>query len=41
MNPEEFRAKYPLILNWIRQTLAQHAATDLLFARRAYSALRG
>ncbi len=27
MNPEEFRAKYPLILNWIRQTLAAHVPT--------------
>ncbi len=26
MSPEEFRSKYPLILNWIRQTLAAHAA---------------
>ena len=26
MQPEEFRAKYPLILNWIRQTLAKHAS---------------
>jgi hypothetical protein len=24
MDPEEFRAKYPLILNWIQQTLAAH-----------------
>jgi hypothetical protein len=34
MNPEEFRAKCPLILNWIRQILAQHAATDrICFSR--------
>jgi hypothetical protein len=26
MNPEEFHAKYPLILKWMRQTLAAHAA---------------
>ncbi len=26
MDPTEFGAKYPLILNWIRQTLAAHAA---------------
>ena len=25
MNPEEFRAKFPLILKWIEQTLAAHA----------------
>jgi hypothetical protein len=25
LNPEEFQAKYPLMLNWIRQTLAAHA----------------
>ena len=24
MKPEEFKAKYPFILNWIRQTIAQH-----------------
>ena len=26
MNPEELRAKFPLILNWIQQTLSTHAA---------------
>ena len=26
MNPEELRAKFPLILHWIQQTLSAHAA---------------
>jgi hypothetical protein len=26
MTPEEFEAKYPLIIGWIQQTIAGHAA---------------
>jgi hypothetical protein len=39
MNPQEFRAKYPLILSWIKQTIAAHAVKARADASLSFSRL--
>lgn len=40
MNPEELRAKFPLILHWIQQTLSTHAARTRPVASLNFPRLR-
>jgi hypothetical protein len=39
LTPDEFRAKYPLIIEWIGQTLASHSACAHTVASRNFSRL--
>lgn len=39
LSPQQFEAKYPLILGWIQQTLATHAHNALTVASRGFRRL--